>query len=238
LEVRRRRPGAQGVHGRHGHGQNLTTPGIAAARTRSDHVESLIAGLAPKLEAAPEPLAVVALGAYGRRELTPRSEIELLLLSARTNLPTRWVTEVISYPLWEQHLPVEPLVRTLAESAADARRSWSAAARFLDARLVTGDRSVFEDFERQISQPWRRDRERLVHRVRADVQRRHASHASATMSPTPDLIAGRGGLNDLQALRWLTSHGASQRPPNQLPPHAAGSSTQKALATATRTLQP
>jgi len=97
--------------------------GSSAARKRSDRVDSLLGELAARLSG---PLALVALGAYGRRELTPRSDAELLFLHAG-QLTLAWVTEAVCYPLWEQAVRVEPSVRTLAECAADARRSWSAA---------------------------------------------------------------------------------------------------------------
>ncbi|TME34797.1 MAG: hypothetical protein E6I75_13140, partial [Chloroflexi bacterium] len=62
---------------------------------------------------------------------------------------------------------------------------------------------MFKDFVHQVVQPWLRDRERLRHRLRLDVQRRHATHPPAAASVAPDLVAGRGGLLDLAALRWL-----------------------------------
>jgi [protein-PII] uridylyltransferase len=172
--------------------------GIAAARARSDDVDSRLSDLAGKLSEC----AVVALGAYGRRELTPRTDVEVLFLH-QGELSTPWVTETVCYPLWEHNIRVEPIVRTLFECAADARRSWSAATSFLDARFVGGDVAVFNDFERQVAQPWRRDRERLRHRLRIDAKDRHATHASAAASAAPDVVAGRGGLRDLHALRWL-----------------------------------
>src|ERR1700694_2090178 len=175
---------------------------LAAARERSDVVDRLVAQLSTKLEAASEVVAVVAVGAYGRRELTPRTDVELLFLH-QGELSTPWVTETVCYPLWEHNIRVEPNVRTLMECAADARRSWSAATSFLDARFVAGNASVFDDFVRQVAQPWRRDRGRLAHRLRIDAQDRHATHASAAASAVPDLMAGRGGLLDLHALRWL-----------------------------------
>ena len=173
--------------------------GRSAARKRSDRVDSLLCGLSTRLGGS---VTLVALGAYGRRELTPRGDAELLFLHDG-QLTLAWVTEAVCYPLWEQAVRLEPSVRTLAECAADARRSWSAASRFLDARLIGGDRHLFDSLERQVLQPWRRDRERLRHRLRADIQRRHATHASAASSVAPDLLAGRGGLLDLAALRWL-----------------------------------
>src|SRR5947209_8254820 len=173
--------------------------GRAAARKRSDRVDSLLCGPSERLGGS---VALVALGAYGRRELTPRGDADLLFLHDG-QLTLAWVTEAVCYPLWEQAVRLEPSVRTLAECAADARRSWSAASRFLDARLIGGDRHLFDSLERQVLQPWRRDRERLRHRLRADIQRRHATHASAASSVAPELVAGRGGLLDLAALRWL-----------------------------------
>jgi len=172
--------------------------GIAAARERSDDVDRRIIALSTKLTA----VAVVALGAYGRRELTPRTDVEVLFVHAG-ELSTPWVTEAVCYPLWGDTIRVEPSVRTLFECAADARRSWSAATSFLDARFVAGDLTMFDDFARQVAQPWRRDRERLRHRLRIDAQDRHATHASAAAAALPDLLAGRGGLLDLHALRWL-----------------------------------
>ena len=176
--------------------------GIAAAQERTDRLDHRIADLSSKLISISDAIAVVALGAYGRRELTPRSEVELLFLH-QGELTTPRVSEVVCYPLWEDNLRVEPMVRTLAECAADARRSLLAATSLLDARLIIGSANAFEALVRQVIQPWRRDRERLRHRLRTDAQRRHASHAPAAGSATPDLVGGRGGLLDLQALRWL-----------------------------------
>jgi [protein-PII] uridylyltransferase len=176
--------------------------GIAAAQERSDRLDVRIAQLSASLTSQSDAIAVVALGAYGRRELTPRTEIELLFLHTG-ELTTPRVSEVVCYPLWEDNLRIEPTVRTLAEAAVDARRSLLAATSFFDARFIHGAPSAFDSLTRQVVQPWRRDRERLRARLRTDAQRRRASHAPAAGSATPDLVSGRGGLLDLQALRWL-----------------------------------
>src|SRR5229473_5550080 len=125
--------------------------GIEAARERSDQLDQRIAELSSKLTAVSESIAVVALGAYGRRELTPRTEVELLFLH-QGELTTPRVSEVVCYPLWEDNLHVEPTVRTLAECATDARRSLLAATSFFDARLITGAASAFDDLQRQVIQ--------------------------------------------------------------------------------------
>jgi len=80
--------------------------GIGAARARADRVDSLISELSTRLSAVSDSVALVALGAYGRRELTPRTEVELLFLY-QGELSSRWVTEVVCYPLWEHEVRVE-----------------------------------------------------------------------------------------------------------------------------------
>src|SRR5437773_1634376 len=121
--------------------------GIVAAQERADRLDQRIAELSSTLTAASDAVAVIALGAYGRKELTPRSEIELLFLHTG-ELTTPRVTEVVCYPLWEDNLRVEPTVRTLSECAADARRSLLAATSLFDARLITGSAKAFEDLRR------------------------------------------------------------------------------------------
>ncbi|HEY1291624.1 MAG TPA: ACT domain-containing protein, partial [Chloroflexota bacterium] len=147
------------------------------------------------------PVTCVALGAYGRQQLTSLSEVELLCLHTG-ELSTAEVTQTLCYPLWEQAIRVEPYVRTVDECAREARRSWAATSRLLDARYVAGDRQLFTELEAHV-QPLRRDRKHLLHRLRTETEHRHATHPPATGSTTPDLVAGRGGLLDIQALRWL-----------------------------------
>lgn len=74
---------------------------------------------------------------------------------------------------------------------------------FLDARRVAGDQTLFDEFAREVVQPWRRDKKRLRSRIAVDVQRRHAAQAAATHAGAPDIVSGRGGLLDFQALSWL-----------------------------------
>jgi len=147
------------------------------------------------------PVTCVALGAYGRQQLTSMSEVELLCLHTG-ELSTAEVTQTLCYPLWEQGIRIEPFVRTVDECALEAHRSWAATSRQLDARYVAGDRRLFTALQARV-RPLRRDRKHLLHRLRADSEHRHATHPSATGSSTPDVIAGRGGLLDIQALRWL-----------------------------------
>ncbi len=174
--------------------------GIAAARARTEEVDALVREFATSLDGA---VALVALGSYGRFELTANSEVDLLFLH-EGSLSTPEITQTVCYPLWERAIRVESFVRTVDECAAHSRRSWNAMSRFLDARLVAGSASLFRELEQRL-EPLRRDREHLRNRLRAEVHHRHTTHPSVTAATAPDLVAGRGGLLDVQALRWLGS---------------------------------
>src|SRR5207237_6202526 len=154
-------------------------PGLRAAHERTDRVDAALQRFIGRLTADAKAVAVVALGAYGRRELTPLADVETLFLYDRANDAeqfTRSVTEAVCYPLWAQHLRIEPLVRTVSECAADARRSLAVATGLIDARRVDGDPTLYAELERRVTLPLRRDHEHLRQLLRFEVQRRHAAH--------------------------------------------------------------
>jgi [protein-PII] uridylyltransferase len=160
--------------------------------------------VAPLLAALPGigRVAAVALGAYGRQELTPATDVELLVLHT-DGMSSQLVTEIVWYPLWERKLHLEPVLRTVDECAAEVRQSRSATLGVLDARFVAGDRSLYDELAQRAIAPLRHDRSGLQRRLAPLVQRRHASHPAVTVAAVPDLIDGRGGLHDLQVVRWL-----------------------------------
>lgn len=149
-----------------------------------------------------EGVAAVAIGAYGRGDLTPHAELQVLFVHTG-DLSTRVATEVVCYPLWSRGLTVEPTVRTPAQCAAEARRSLALTMSLLDARFVAGDRGLFQQVARDVLEPLRRDRKQLRSRLLASVRHRHAAHPSATAAACPDVLAGRGGLLDVAVVRWL-----------------------------------
>src|SRR5207248_4719690 len=95
---------------------SVSRAGIADARARSVAVDELVA---PLLASLPPRVAAVALGGYGRRELTPHGDVELLLLHDQ-DLSSQQVTERVWYPLWERKLHLDPALRTVQEVQAEA----------------------------------------------------------------------------------------------------------------------
>jgi len=164
-------------------------------------VDELVAPLVAPL-ASNGAAAAVALGSYGRQELTPHGEIELLVLHTG-QLQPQHVTEAVWYPLWDRKLRLEPELKSLEQCVAESRVSLAAIVRYFDARLVAGEAALFGELLQKTTARLRRDRPALRQRLEPVVRRRHAAHPLATGSATPDLVAGRGGLEDIQVLRWF-----------------------------------
>lgn len=179
----------------------VTGAAIRAARARSAAVDELVAPLLEPL-ATHGGVAAVALGSYGRQWLTPHGDVELLVVHTGT-LDSQVVTSTLWYPLWDRNIRLEPLLKTVDQVVHEARLSFAAALRLFDARLVAGDAALLEQVLEQATATLRRDRPALRQRLAPLVRRRHAAHPAATDSAVPDLLAGSGGLEDVQVLGWL-----------------------------------
>jgi [protein-PII] uridylyltransferase len=153
------------------------------------------------------PFMLLALGGYGRRELYPFSDIDLLVCLPETGtVDTESLAAALFHPLWDSGFDVGHGVRTLAETQALAAADFEVLCSLLDARLLHGDPEAFDDFRRRIG-------EELVSPLRADLtrwlQKRHADrHRRFGETPhllSPNIKEGRGGQRDLQAIGWLES---------------------------------
>jgi [protein-PII] uridylyltransferase len=171
-----------------------------SARRRSDLVDEAVRALARDLGSSVE---VVALGGYGRRVLTPGSDVDLMVLHAeRRPGRVRSSAERIFYPFWDASIPLGHAVRTVGECRSAARDRLDVACSLLDARLVWGDPEVFDRLQRDLRRDLRKDPGRFLDWLRDDAEERHARHPSCTHSLEPELKEGAGGLRDLQAIRW------------------------------------
>ena len=149
-------------------------------------------------------MGLVAVGGYGRRELCPASDVDLLLLHDGLDMAEleRLVRAVV-YPLWDAGLTVGYAVRSRREAAAAVADELEDATAALDARSVVGDPGPAAQLRTEVARRVRRRPERFLSRLAAADEARHAAAAAATEAVEPDLKLGTGGLRDLQSLRWL-----------------------------------
>jgi len=150
-------------------------------------------------------LAVVALGGYGRRELSPFSDIDLMLLYRPEDASrVQETAECLFYPLWDAGLDLGHGARTVDECLAVAADNLELETSFCQARLLVGDQDLFRELQDRL-----RSRVSLgggaefALRLLDARELRHAAHGPTGMLVEPDLKDGRGGLRDVHEAFWL-----------------------------------
>jgi len=156
------------------------------------------------------PLAVVALGGYGRRELNPCSDVDVMFLHREQgrgiSKETSQVIEQVLYLLWDIGFKVGHSTRTIKEAIAAANADMVTKTAMLESRLVTGDRELEQKFRQQFRAKCVAgyEREYIEMRMR-DQQARHAKFGNSVYLQEPNLKSGCGSLRDYQNLLWRPS---------------------------------
>jgi [protein-PII] uridylyltransferase len=178
--------------------------GGGPARRRAAAIDAALADLAGAASAALAGTAVVAVGGYGRGELSPHSDVDLLLVPGATlGAAGDELTRALLYPLWDAGFQVGHAVRAPKEALEFARRDLPAATALLSARLVAGEAAVFEELLARRRRWVERDRRGLARRILDATAARHRQVERAGWALAPDLKHDVGGLRDLHALAWL-----------------------------------
>jgi len=188
----------------------LTTPGRVAladggapARARAAVADAILARLAGEAFEGRAGVALVAVGGYGRAELSPRSDLDLLVVSTGAE-PSKERLQALLYPLWDAGLVVGHAVRSPAQAVAHAADDLEAATALLSARLVAGDPEAFAALTAARARWLDVEQRQLAQRIRRAVSERHERNERAGWALAPDLKEGIGGLRDVHAVAWMS----------------------------------
>lgn len=148
---------------------------------------------------------VVAQGGYGRGELNPYSDIDILFLYGwRAGASVEAAAERILYPLWDAGLTVGHAARTVSECARRARRDHVIRTALVDARYVCGDPGLYRDLERTVRRQFGGGAgDRFVETKVGEHGRRRRRHGESVFLLEPDVKEGQGGLRDIHAAMWV-----------------------------------
>ncbi len=159
--------------------------------------------------AMPDSIALLAVGGYGRGELFPYSDIDLLvLLSGAKNGADAMDNSIKSQlehwvrSLWDIGLAVGHSIRTLAECAEEAGKDITVQTSLLEARQLAGHRQLFGEFSHAM-QAALEPRAFFIAK-RLEQQQRHGRYHDATSNLEPNLKESPGGLRDLQNILWVS----------------------------------
>ena len=169
----------------------------ALARRTDEWLQNIFAAEVP----SSENIALVAVGGYGRAELCPYSDIDLLLLH-RDRPDIGEIAPRLWYPIWDEGLKLGHSVRTPRETRDLAKTDLDTATSLLDVRHIAGDGEMTGDLSADNATQWRRNARRWLPTLAQRVAERHRRSGEVAFKLEPDLKQGRGGLRDVHALRW------------------------------------
>ncbi|MER5353869.1 [protein-PII] uridylyltransferase [Kitasatospora sp. NPDC002551] len=190
----------------------LAAPGPGGRERRaalSALTDDWLAGLFAEA-GAPAGVAVVAVGGYGRGELSPRSDLDVLLLHEGRLDPA--LPERLWYPVWDSGASLDHAVRTPAEARSVAAADLKAQLGLLDARHVAGDPALTAALRSAVLADWRAGAPRRLPELRELGRERAERHGELSFLLEPDLKEARGGLRDVVALGAIAASWLADAP--------------------------
>ena len=193
---------------RHAEGASGQESVHAHARLMDDVIFSLtrlIAADAARARLDATPLVVVALGGYGRNELHPLSDIDLMVVYASELSPyvQRTMQELL-YSLWDLGLQVGHSLRSLDDCVAMARTDFPSRTSMQEARFLAGDRRLFARFRRVLRENvYRRDFAQFLETTLGERDQRYRRYGASPYIGEPNVKESAGGLRDVHTAMWL-----------------------------------
>ena len=173
----------------------------ALLRERSAFVDAALVQLWTSFD-FPSSLALAAVGGYGRGELFPSSDIDLLILLPReASKTTQEKLERLVGHFWDIGLEIGHSVRTIPECLEAAKQDITVQTALLEARLLTGNAKLFASFERRLYHSL--DPLAFFEAKRLEQRERYQRFNETPYSLEPNCKESPGGLRDLQVIFWM-----------------------------------
>ncbi len=155
-----------------------------------------------------ERIAVLAVGGYGRAEMAPHSDVDLLFLSSwKFTGRVENVVESTLYMLWDLKLKVGHASRTISECLRLGREDYTIRTALLEHRFLFGNKPLADDLHEQLwSSLFSRSEREFIEAKLAERAERHRKQGNQRYVLEPNVKEGKGGLRDLQTLYWIAKY--------------------------------
>ena len=187
--------------------------GTRERRDRSNQIDKALRvsflNCASQYLSKPELVSLTAVGGYGRGELSPASDLDLLILHTGSEKP-QVISDFVNaflYPLWDQGRAIDNAVRTRSETREIANEDVRVALGLLDLRHIAGDSELSNQVASDALENWRKGREKFLSKLRKSIHERENRSGELAFLLEPDLKEARGGLRDINALRAIEMTG-------------------------------
>lgn len=174
-------------------------------KTRAWVVEQLILNVWERLIPDEEDITLVAVGGFGRGELHPHSDVDLLVLLAEPHPsePLRKAIETFITLLWDAGFYISHSVRTVAACVTEAKKDVSTATSLMEARLMSGDTEMLEEMLDATSTDNVWSAADFFDAKYEEQVRRHEQYHDTAYNLEPNIKDGPGGLRDIQMIGWV-----------------------------------
>ncbi len=191
------------MHGVHNHSGDLVNVMTTFAADRSRRTTETDRWLAGMLGAEPG-VALVAVGGYGRKELLPGSDLDVLLLhDGRDGIAK--IADRIWYPVWDSGARLDHAVRTVPQARRVARNDLKVALGLLNARHIAGDLDLTTRLREGALEDWRGNARTRLAELRELHEERTRLHGELAFLLEPDLKEARGGQRDVHAIQAIAA---------------------------------
>ncbi|MBK1874210.1 [protein-PII] uridylyltransferase [Marinobacter sp. 1-3A] len=178
----------------------------ALVRSRADTIDTVLKLIWNRYPFSSSPdIALIAVGGYGRGELHPHSDIDLLILT-REGIDPGWQEDLGAFVtlLWDLKLDIGHSVRSIEESKAAARGDVATLTNLLETRTIAGPDELRKELSEQAySDNIITDRDYFIAK-RKEQQRRHKKYSDTEYNLEPNVKSSPGALRDIQTIGWIT----------------------------------
>ncbi|OAH14790.1 [protein-PII] uridylyltransferase [Streptomyces jeddahensis] len=180
----------------------------------ADLTDDWLSGLFTAAAAEVKGASLIAVGGYGRGELSPRSDLDLLLLHDGDADPGAVATlaDRIWYPVWDMGLALDHSVRTPSEARKTAGEDLKVQLGLLDARHIAGDLGLTAGLRTAVLADWRNQAPKRLPELQELCAERAERQGELQYLLEPDLKEARGGLRDATALRAVAASWLADAP--------------------------
>lgn len=187
--------------------ENTSLRGVRMARELSLATDEWLAELwSSAADSLSKRASLVAVGGYGRGELAPFSDLDLVLLhDGVKNIDE--IAAKLWYPIWDSGLKLGHSVTTVKQLIELSRTELDSATANLSARHIAGDRSLTDELRAAAEKAWRTASETRLPELMRRVRDRQSEHGEVAFLLEPNLKEGYGGLRDIHALKWAEEAG-------------------------------
>ena len=177
---------------------------VQLVKQRATYVDEAIQSLWVQNVDICEPICLLAVGGYGRGELHPYSDVDLLLLidDSLSEQPLESISLFLTQ-LWDMGLEIGHSVRTLKQCQELAQHDITIATNLLETRLLSGSQKLFESLQKLTvtNKTW--NEQHFYQQKMEEQRKRHLKHNNTANNLEPDIKESPGGLRDLHTISWI-----------------------------------